>query len=144
VPSPAKFGLPKKDGKGVHLNARSDNAMTVWRRALFSRRCVVPSTGYYEWMHEGKKATDKFLFRRPGEKMLYMAGMLGQSVGKDGVTRDAFVILTTDANDSVSPVHHRMPLILMPKEQKEWLANDAFVRLALKREGPELVALPAV
>jgi len=86
VPSPARFGLPRKDGKGLNLNARSDNALTVWRRSLFTRRCVVPSTGFYEWLHVGKKPTDQFLFRRPGEKMLYMAGMLDRITDKDGVT----------------------------------------------------------
>ena len=34
------------------------------------------------------------------------------------------MILTTEANPSVSPVHDRMPLILEPEELEDWVLDD--------------------
>ena len=38
--------------------------------------------------------------------------------------QERFVILTTDANPSVAPVHNRMPLILEAEELKNWMFDD--------------------
>lgn len=142
TPIPAQFGFSKWDGKGVIFNARSDTALEkkMFAKSLLTSRCVIPSTGFYEWSHEGGKTTkEKYLLRRAGDQMLYMAGMMGRFMGKDGVMRDCFVILTTDANASISTIHNRMPVILSTEERANWLSDDHFMRLVLARKGPELV-----
>ena len=141
APRPVAWGFPRWDGKGTIINARSETALEkrMFSRPLLTRRCVIPSTGFYEWAHMGGKAKkDKLLFCRPGEPMLYMAGMMDTFKGADGFARDTFVILTTGANASMSPFHDRMPVILAPHEQEDWLDSEAFMRLVLAREGPEL------
>ena len=143
APLPVAWGFPHWDGKGRPIiNARSETALEkrMFSKPLLTRRCVIPSTGFFEWSHvDGKAKKDKFLFRRPGEKMLYMAGMVDALKGKDGVVRDTFVILTTRANASMSPFHDRMPVVLSPDEREDWLDSDAFMRLVLARDGPELI-----
>ena len=48
-----------------------------------------------------------------------------------------FVILTTEANESVRGVHHRMPLILDPKDAWVWLMDDGQTEFILqKTPGP--------
>ena len=141
APFPVSWGFPRWDGKGTIINARSETALEkrMFSKPLLTRRCVIPSTGFYEWSHmDGKAKKDKFLFRCPGEQILYMAGMVDTVKGKDGVARDAFVILTTGANTSMSPFHDRMPVILTPDEREDWLDSESFMRLVLAREGPEL------
>ena len=51
------WGFPKWQGEGVIINARSETAMEkpMFRNSLGTRRCVIPSTGFYEWKHEGEK-----------------------------------------------------------------------------------------
>jgi putative SOS response-associated peptidase YedK len=139
------WGFPKRDGKGVIINARSDTAFEkpMFAKPLRRSRCVIPSTGYYEWTHEGKKAVDKYLFRQPETPMLYFAGMVDSFMGADGEMRDHFVILTQKPNKCVAPFHDRMPVILQKSELAEWLRHDDYVRLVFAREGPELMSARA-
>jgi putative SOS response-associated peptidase YedK len=48
-----------------------------------------------------------------------MAGIYSR--GKNEGDPFTFAILTTEANDVMRPVHDRMPVMLMPGHEKEWL-----------------------
>jgi putative SOS response-associated peptidase YedK len=158
APIPVTWGYPKWDGKGVLINARSETALEkpMFAKPLLTRRCVIPSTGFYEWALEdavepqlsllpgdnkssGKAAKVKLLFRRPEETMLYMAGMMNTFTDKDGKATDAFIILTTSANASMSPFHDRMPVILSSDEREDWINNEKFMREVISRECPKVV-----
>jgi len=43
------------------------------------------------------------------------------------------VVLKTEANTSMSDVHNRMPVLLQEKEIEDWLEDDVFMELALRR-----------
>lgn len=157
APRPVPWGFPRWDGKGVLINARCESALDrpLFAGPLLARRCVVPSTGFYEWgapnepdpqttlfgdapapAKRGRKT--KLRFRLPHESMLYMAGMIGTFPDRDGRARDAFIILTTAANASMAPFHDRMPVILAANEREAWLRSEAFMRRVLSREGAAL------
>lgn len=143
APRPAYWGFPKWDGKGQIINARAETVMDkkMFRSSLLSRRCVIPSSGFYEWSRaEGKVRRDKYLFRTKGDKMLYMAGISNIFKDEGGIPFEAFTILTTAANDSVAPIHDRMPVILMSDEREAWLRDNDFMERVLTRRGPELRA----
>ena len=147
APKPVRWGFPKWDGKGVIINARAESApvKNMFRGPLLESRCVIPSTGFYEWQHiEGKKKKDKYLLRLPDTEMLYMAGLTGLFKDAAGKPIEAYCILTTVANQSVRPIHDRMPVILQPDERERWLADDGFMHHVLERVGPELVLETAV
>ena len=117
-----KWGLSRWDNKGVIINARSETALEkkTFRTSLFNRRCVVPTTGFYEWRkREGGK--DKFLFRFAETKMLYLAGLYEKSP-----LGDTYAIMTTAANPSISLYHDRMPLILTPNVLNRWLTDTDY------------------
>jgi len=99
--------------KKVIFNARAESVMEkpLFRDSALKRRLVVPASGFYEW--NGQK--DKFFFKSRHEKILLFAGIY--RAGR-------FVILTTDANESVKDVHDRMPLILDPPEIDEWIFDE--------------------
>ena len=65
--------------------------------------------------------------------MLYMAGVYQNT--PDGLR---FVILTTAANDSVSTIHHRMPLILTDGMDDAWTANVREATDCLRARMPKL------
>ena len=131
VPVPGTWGFPKFDGKGVIINARSESVAEkyAFRDAFLTRRCIVPSTGYYEW----SRRKEKFRFNLPGQQMLYMAGIYQNT--PEGLR---FVILTTAANDSVSLIHHRMPLILTDGMTDAWMANVREANDCLRSAMPAL------
>lgn len=157
APHPVSWGFPKWDGKGVLINARRESALekSMFSMPLLTRRCVIPSTGFYEWgllqepdmqisffADESKPSKQaqktKLHFRQPHEPMLYMAGMINTFQDKDGQKRDAFIILTAEANASMMPFHDRMPVILAADEREEWIESDSFMRHVLSREGAAL------
>ncbi len=130
--APSIWGFPKFDGKGVIINARAETAFEkkTFRDSLLNRRCIIPSTGFYEWDSEKRK----HLFHLAGEGALYMAGLY--SFYKDEMR---FVILTTDANESMKEVHHRMPLVIPKNEIDTWIRDYSATNDLLKRVPPELV-----
>ena len=47
--------------------------------------------------------------------------------------QEKFVVITTQANDSVRPVHDRMPLILDTDELERWVRDDQAVDFILSK-----------
>lgn len=136
-----RWGFPHWKNSGVIINARAETALekNIFRKPLLERRCVVLSGGFFEWDKAGGgKKKDKYLLRLPGERILYMAGMVSDFRDSGGEVYSAFVILTTAANESVSKLHNRMPVILDPCERDRWIDDDSFLGSALSRTGPEL------
>lgn len=131
-PKPLVWGFPKYTGSGVIINARAETAeeKKTFRQSLFTSRCIVPSTGFYEWDEQKKK----YLFRLPGEQTLYMAGICREY---EGIQR--YVILTTAANESMRGVHHRMPVILPRDKLHMWAIDTDAAIDYLHSEMPELV-----
>lgn len=126
------WGFPSFKGKGVIINARSETVheKKMFKSSLETRRCVIPSTGFYEWNAQKKK----FLFNIPDSSMLYMCGIYNQFDGKN-----RFVILTTDANSSISDVHNRMPLIIPKDRIEDWIFDSKVTDQIIFGEHPDLI-----
>lgn len=120
-PELSVWGFPRFGSKGVIINARSETAdeRPMFKKSLHTRRCVVPSTGFYEWSQNGSKT--KYRFRLPEAQALYMAGIYNEFKGEH-----KFVILTTGANNSIADVHDRMPVILPKHMIEDWLFSEDF------------------
>jgi putative SOS response-associated peptidase YedK len=140
-----RWGMPRWDLKGAIINARSETAMEkkMFRPSLLARRCVIPSTGFYEWSHGktqqptlfdfeetsspavsgAKNGKGKYLLRIPDAPMLYMAGFYNAEARMNEAP-PSFVILTTAANEWVAPLHDRMPLILQGESVRRWLTDS--------------------
>lgn len=129
------WGFPHFKGTGVIFNARCETVAEkeMFRSSVLERRCVIPSNGFYEWGEaqtslfstpkRGSAKKTKYLFRLPGEEKLYMAGFWKSFRDRDGTEKKRFVIITTEANESVRDIHDRMPVVLRPDECKQWFAQ---------------------
>lgn len=125
-PTPMSWGFPRWGGKGVMLTARSETALQnpIFRDHLLSRPIAIPTTGFYEWQTvAGVASKNKYLFREPGENILFLAGFAGKFDVKDGRVPDRFVLLSTTANPTVAPYHERMPIPLHKEEVHAWLSG---------------------
>jgi putative SOS response-associated peptidase YedK len=133
TPEVLAWGFPNFRNKGVIINARSETVQekAMFRKCLFTRRCVIPSTGFYEWSHNGEKL--KYQFNLPHTRALYMAGLYDEFDGKQ-----RYVILTTEANDSMSDIHNRMPVVLDREEVQQWVANPECAIKILNEKHPLL------
>lgn len=127
------WGFPNFSRKGVIINARSETAVQkpMFRKSLLERRCVVPTTGFFEWSQDD--AHQKYLFHPPQSEVLYLAGIYNAFDGED-----RYVILTTQANASMKEIHHRMPVILDSETLSGWLEDTDFALNALSRPMPQL------
>ena len=104
------------------INARSETVLEKpsFREAFRQRRCLIPVDGFYEWQKRDK-ARQPFLFRRKDRTVFALAGIWEQWEYPGGRRLDSCSILTTSANGTMRPVHHRMPVILPEKDWKLWL-----------------------
>lgn len=104
------------------INARSETLQEKpsFRQAYKYRRCVVPASGFYEWLHEGKAKLPHYIRIRDGLPMLF-AGLWENWKSPEGELVESFTILTTGANKLLETIHERMPVILHPAECGRWL-----------------------
>lgn len=126
-----QWGFLQQDKKGLIINARCEGIeeKKTFGDSIRRRRCVIPASGYYEW--DSRK--NKVAFNRTDNKPIYMAGVYDLV---DNAER--FVVITTDANDSVSNVHDRMPLILEENEIDMWISDGKVTDLILYKKSPML------
>ncbi len=129
------WGFPGfKSSKSI-INARAETAdqRPMFRESLKERRCVIPSSGFYEW----DASKQKYLFQLPDEDTLYMAGLWKEFEGQR-----RFCILTTVANSSISEVHSRMPVVLPKSRMEDWLGSGRAAEEILRAVPPMLVKYP--
>jgi putative SOS response-associated peptidase YedK len=113
---PAVWGLAGPSGLLINERAETADRLHEFRDAFERRRVIVPADGFYEW--EGPRGERRPLWFRPREGGLLRLAGLAQRL-PDG--RLGFVILTTAANQLMSKVHDRMPVILGREAAAQWL-----------------------
>lgn len=112
--------------KRMTLNARADTIFSKpsFREPIMKKRCIVPSTGYFEWRHEGNKKIPYYIYVKD-EPIFSMAGVYDSWLDKaTGEIINTFSIITTEANPLTDYIHntkHRMPAILSAENEKRWL-----------------------
>ncbi len=125
-----------KDGTSAArmINARAETLTEKpsFKEAFEKRRCLVPADGFYEWrMEDGKKQPFR-IGMKGGDVFAFAALWESWKARQDGYGYEegdiveTVTIITTDANDKLRPIHHRMPVILPSEEYAAWLdpAND--------------------
>lgn len=134
IPELCTWGFPRFHAKGVIINARSETAdeRPMFRKSLHMRRCVIPSTGFFEWSQDEQNV--KYRFTMPNQEVLYMAGIYNEFKGEK-----RFAILTTAANLSISDVHNRMPVILPRDKIEDWIMTEEFAIPYLHARMPALI-----
>ncbi len=106
----------------LYINVRSETAAQkpTFKKAFAAQRCLLPASGFYEWKKLGRRK-QPYYFKRPDDRPLALAGLWDRWQNPSGDTLESCAILTTAANETVRPLHHRMPLILEPEHFSLWL-----------------------
>ncbi len=119
------------------INARAETLQSqpAFRDAFQERRCLIPADGFYEWLVDERGKRPVWLSRPDGELFAF-AGIWAALSRKD--TDDVLhscAIVTCPPNELIRPIHDRMPVILDPGSEAEWLDPG--------RSGEELLELLA-
>ena len=106
------------------INARAETVATkpAYRQAFKSRRCLVVADGFYEWQKNGRQKQPYYI-RLKDDRPFGFAG-LWEKWSKAGQAVESCVLITTDANELVAPIHNRMPVILSPESYDLWLSPE--------------------
>lgn len=104
------------------INARAETIAQkpAFKAACRTRRCIIPATGFYEWMRLDDKTKLPWYIARSDTAPLAFAA-IWQDWGDQGATA---AIVTTGANAAMGKIHHRIPVILEADQYALWLGEE--------------------
>lgn len=107
------------------INARSESVHEKhsFRHAIRYRRCLIPTSGFYEWVQEGKTKKPLYVCMKDGSPMVF-AGLWESWKSPEGEVIESCTILTTTSNKLIESLHDRMPVILHSQEYDIWLDRE--------------------
>jgi putative SOS response-associated peptidase YedK len=113
----------KKSGGLINVKAETLLEKKTFQKNLEHKRCIIPATGFYEWKPvDGKK--QPYYIQIKDSPIFSFAGIWSEDKNDDGSVKRTFAIITTEANELMSEIHNRMPVILHPEDEFEWLSED--------------------
>lgn len=120
-----------KEGRKKYttLNAQGEKllASKIYKEAALERRCLVLSSGFYEWRHY-KNVAYPYHIKVKDSDLFFMAGIWqGWTDRQTGEYLDTFAIVTTAANSLMTQVHNkkkRMPTIFSREAAEAWMSPD--------------------
>ena len=105
------------------INARSESLLErpSFKNLVDTNRCVIVSNGFYEW--DSVTKSPYYIYHTSNQIMTF-GGLYSTWVNKNKETVYTFTIITTEPNNSLSYIHHRMPLILDKGDDIKWIDNN--------------------
>jgi putative SOS response-associated peptidase YedK len=116
IPSWAKD--PAIGNKMINARAETVSEKPSYRSAFKKRRCLILADGFYEWQ-KTDNGKQPYYIKMQDDSPFAFAGLW--EIWQDGEEIRSSTIITTDANDLMGEIHHRMPVILHPENYGVWL-----------------------
>lgn len=118
-------------------------------RNVVNKRCLIVSTGFYEWrwLDEKGKSKQKYSIHLQENKIFTIAGIYSTWQNpENGELVNSYAMVTTEANDTMRYVHNtknRMPVVLRQEDEMKWLdSNVDHMKFAYPNYSSSLIALP--
>jgi putative SOS response-associated peptidase YedK len=133
----------KKPNDGpLLINARSETIADkpAFRSACRDRRAIIIASGFYEWTRDGDTRLPWYITRVDGAPLAFAAIWQNwQAKDTDDAPVRTTAIVTTGANEPMSEIHHRMPVILEPEDVGMWLGEHGKGAARLMQAAPDAV-----
>lgn len=112
-----------KLAKTSWINAKSETASEklAFRQAFAKKRCLIPADGYYEWKPMEDNQKQPYYCYLVGHKLFALAGIWDESFDETGQPIESCAILTGGANQYLSAIHDRMPIVIPAEYYNNWL-----------------------
>jgi len=141
---PMRWGfLPRwytsERGGPMLINARAETLAEkpAFREACRTRRCLIPASGFYEWKKDACERRRPFYIHAPNADFMAFAGIWQDWTSPEGGSANTCAIVTTSANDTMAPIHHRMPVLIAPENYALWLGEAGKGAAVLMRPASE-------
>lgn len=116
-----------KNLKTAHpiINARAETLLEKpsFASLLKKKRCLVPASGFFEWKHEGARKIPFYMYLND-QPLFAFAGLYDEWHDPAGTMLATYTIITTEPNALMATVHNRMPAIISPDYEEEWLTGE--------------------
>ena len=95
------------------INARQETLMEkiTFKNVIQTSRCLVPADGYYEWKREEKNKIP-YYFTKEDNELIFLAAIHHNN---------QFCVITREATEEISNIHHREPLIINQSQINNFL-----------------------
>jgi len=130
------------------INARKESIVEKisFKDSFQYRRCLIPSSGFYEWKVEGKRKIPYYICLK-NHSVFSFAGLYSKWVSPDGHEMLTCAIITGEPNDLIQPIHQRMPIILPKDARNRWLdpvgySKETLLKLLTPYSADEMEAYP--
>ncbi len=140
VPSWAKD--PSIGNRMINARAETVAEKPSFRAAYSRRRCIVLADGFYEWRRDGDVKTPYFISLASGGPFALGGLWENWHDRESDESVQTTALITTEANDFMRPLHHRMPMILETDAANDWLGGDNTMLETAAANSPPLRAWP--
>jgi putative SOS response-associated peptidase YedK len=124
---PVRWGLVPSWAKDISIGNKMINARAEtitekpgYKNAFRKRRCLVVADGFYEWQNQGGAKRPVYIRLKSGG-LFGFAGLYEVWTSPQGEDITTCTIITTEANELMQPIHHRMPVIIPKEREDQWL-----------------------
>lgn len=108
------------NSRRVSKKGQAISQSRVWGEAIRKRRCVIPVNAFYEWdQNQPKGKRDRY--RVETNQEAFNLGAIYE-ISQEGEM--FFSICTTEPNEQMGKIHHRMPVIIDIEETEQWLESE--------------------
>ncbi len=138
------WGLVPSWAKDVKISSKMINARAetvaekpAFKSAFLKHRMIIPMDGFYEWKRgsagapltkAGKPVKQPYFIHEADGEPLAVAGVWAawrdRSEGPDAPWLHSCAVVTTSANEMMSAIHDRMPVMLPQSAWAAWLDPD--------------------
>jgi putative SOS response-associated peptidase YedK len=113
----------KIGSKMINARAETVSEKPAFKRLLKSKRCIIPADGFYEWKKDGTSKQPYRILMSDGS-LFSFAGLYDTWEDPEGKKLSTCTIITTTPNSLMEDIHDRMPVILRPEDEADWLGRD--------------------
>jgi putative SOS response-associated peptidase YedK len=115
------------------INARAEGIETkpFFRQSFKKFRCLIPGSHFFEWKaHDTGKIP--YCIKLKNTDMFAFAGIYSEINDAEGRPLRTFAIITTVPNETMRPIHNRMPVILKESFEDAWLDETSEIADLIK------------
>ncbi len=120
----------KKAGGVINARSETIEQKPMFKKAFERARCLVPTTGFYEWTTRNDEKIPYFIHLKNNHLFAFAGIYDYYKKGNDD--HYSYAIITTQANGIMKPIHTRMPVIIDKQDYDVWLNAKSSIDILKK------------